>query len=464
MPPSPPPGTRDLYPLEAARRRFLTEAWRRVSIRHGFEEVDGPTFEHADLYAVKSGEGILGELFQAFSGKSPEEVERVKQSGRGPYALRPEFTPTLARMYAARAASLPKPAKWFMAGPFFRAERPQRGRLREFLQWNVDVLGLDIPQEMWNVKHAASREAVAEAKARMDAECISCCVAFLETVGLTPADVRVRLNDRAIVENWLHGFGVERDRVPSAFALLDQRERASSMGELASRSKAAGIESEAFLAYLTQPTGTMAPPSGVSIDAEFSALRGQLEALSIAEWIDVDLSIVRGLAYYTGTVFEVIALGERAVAGGGRYDNLVELFGGPPTPAVGFAMGDVVISLLLQDKGLMPKDEELMEAAGARPDAFVIAAKDDLDGAVLALLSRLRREGLHARRSYKATRNVGKLLKDAAAVRARIVIILESPTTANVKHLDRAEQQGPMPLDEAVEIAQQWTAERIGEP
>ena len=130
-----PTGTRDMYPADAAKRRFIMEAWRGVSVRHGFDEIDGPTFEHLDLYTVKSGEGIVSELF-AFQ----------RAGGEKDYALRPEFTPTLARMYAAKAGSLPKPTKWFMAGPFFRAERPQRGRLREFLQWNVDILGDPSPR------------------------------------------------------------------------------------------------------------------------------------------------------------------------------------------------------------------------------------------------------------------------------------------------------------------------------
>lgn len=136
-----PKGTRDFYPEDLLRRRYITEVWRAVSIRHGFEEIDGPTFEHSELYAVKSGEGILGELFQAFSGKAEDEREQVRETGNAPFALRPEFTPTLARMYAARAKQLPKPVRWFCVPNFFRAEKPQRGRLREFMQWNVDVIG-----------------------------------------------------------------------------------------------------------------------------------------------------------------------------------------------------------------------------------------------------------------------------------------------------------------------------------
>ena len=160
---SAPKGTRDLYPLEAARRRFLTETWRRAAIRHGFEEIDGPTFESLDLYTVKSGEGIVSELFQAYSGKNEAELEAIRAGKAAPYALRPEFTPTLARMYADRASSLPPVTKWFSVGPFFRAERPQRGRLREFLQWNVDQIG--------------------DATSGADAEVVASCVGALEAFG-----------------------------------------------------------------------------------------------------------------------------------------------------------------------------------------------------------------------------------------------------------------------------------------
>ncbi len=155
------------------------------------------------------------------------------------------------------------------------------------------------------------------------------------------------------------------------------------------------------------------------------------------------MRVVRGLAYYTGTVFEVHETtgAERAIAGGGRYDNLVELFGGPPTPAVGFAMGDVVISLVLQDKGLMPSDDQIARDLGLAPDAFVIAANDEAERHVLRpVLAALRREGLHARRSYRATRNIGKLLQEADKAGARYAVILESPDRAQVKNLHSKEQ------------------------
>ncbi|MBK7406480.1 MAG: histidine--tRNA ligase family protein [Phycisphaerales bacterium] len=439
-----PRGTRDLYPAEAARRRWLLERWREVSVRHGFEEVDGPTFEESDLYAVKSGEGILGELFQAFSGKSPDEVEQVKATGRGPFALRPEFTPTLARMYAARAAGLPKPCKWFMAGPFFRAERPQRGRLREFLQWNCDVLGLDIAPEKWHAEDAEGRAEVAESKARTDAEVIACCVAYLESTGLTPADVQVRVGSRTVVDGLLDDMRVPGEKHAEVFTLLDRRAKLG--GEAFAEAASGLLDVAAFDARREGLESAL--KAGGRADAGFDSaslmrLFASLDEMGLLSWCTPDLSIARGLAYYTGTVFEVIADGERAVAGGGRYDNLVELFGGPRTPAVGFAMGDVVLSLLLQDKGLMPSDEELMGLVGQRPQVFVLSnGTDEADAQVRRVVAVLRRGdlGLHVRHSYKATKNIGKLLKEASGWDARFAVIVESPGEASVKNLQTGQQ------------------------
>lgn len=454
----PPRGTRDLYPAEAARRRWLTERWREVSVRHGFEEVDGPTFEASDLYAVKSGDGILGELFQAFSGKSPDEVEQVKDTGRAPYALRPEFTPTLARMYAAKAAGLPKPCKWFMAGPFFRAERPQRGRLREFLQWNCDVLGLDIPAEKWNAEDAESRAEVAEAKARMDAECIACCVEFLRSIGLTHADIKVQVNHRELTERLAISAGVHFDQLQSMIWLLDNEAKLSDE-RLQQERERRGITREAwgqFGKLLERVSGihergSTAQEVAQELGLDFSSLARvslnlQQCGIDPGLWLQSSFSLVRGLAYYTGTVFEVIADGERAVAGGGRYDNLIELFGGPKTPAVGFAMGDVVLSLLLQDKGLMPSDDELMGLVGQHPDVFVLSNGDEAaDAQVRPTVAALRRggeslAGLHVRHSYKATKNVGKLLKEAAQQGARFAVIIEDAETCSVKDTRTNEQ------------------------
>ena len=301
-----PKGTRDFYPLELARRRWIEDKWRQTSIRHGFDEIDGPTFEHLDLYTVKSGDGIVSELFSF-----------TREGGNTRFALRPEFTPTLARMAAAKASSLSKPTKWFSICPYFRAERPQRGRLREFLQWNVDVIGDD------------SIDA--------DAECIACCAGMLEQAGCTPEHVKLRVSSRTAVASMIEQAGVSVEQMDAALVLLDKRNKLDA-AEFKKQADAIRFDIGAY--------DTMAADAG-SIDA-IELLQSNLESRGLSPWCEIDLSIVRGLAYYTGTVFEVHETtgAERAIAGGGRYDKLIELFNGPPTPAVGFAMGDVVLSLV----------------------------------------------------------------------------------------------------------------------
>lgn len=457
-----PKGTRDLYPEDMLRRRYIVQTWRDTAIRHGFEEIDGPTFETSELYAVKSGEGILGELFQAYSGKSPEEVERVQSTGRAPYATRPEFTPTGARMFAARAAQLNKPTRWFNIGPRFRAERPQRGRLREFLQFDCDVYGDD---------------GTVEGRARADAEVACAAASSLDVLGLrgelAPA---IHLNDRHFVSALLVDAGVDESRVSEALSLLDRKQKLP-VDAYAEQGRGIGIDIESFEARLRAASedGSDRPLFGV-----VSAIEARLPAGQSAR---VDPLLARGLAYYTGTVFEVIAEGERAVAGGGRYDNLIELLGGPPTPAVGFAMGDVVLSLLLEDKGLMPEGAALLEAvslapASVRPECFVISggSSDDdgaavMDRAVTRLVAGLRRgvesEGyrergdakpwdadrysvrpMHARSSDKATKNLKKLLADAERQHARFAAVLHErgqgePPTVQLKDLDSRKDLTP---------------------
>ncbi len=443
----PPNGTRDLYPIEAARRRFITEAWRRVAINHGFEEIDGPTFEHLELYTVKSGEGIVSELFSF-----------RREGGEKDFALRPEFTPTLARMYAARAGSLPKPTKWFTCGPFFRAERPQRGRLREFLQWNCDVIGLAVPEK-------PTPDDIAMAKATADAEVIACCVELFQSLGLTSSQIMCRFNDRTVAAKVIERCGNRLDAT-RVLVLLDKRAKMDAK-EFAAACAGMGFDAGKYDELMRGAIESARMGGGDPGDAgSLRLLTQRLDAMGMGEWCSIDAGIARGLAYYTGTVFEIIVDGERAVAGGGRYDNLIELFGGPPTPAVGFGMGDVVLSLVLQDKGLMPTDGELLEIAGQRPDVFVISnGTPEADAKLGSVVATLRRgnakavegvdtggtpvpraladrqdSGLHVRRSYKATKNVGKLLREAGDVRARFAVILESGMEATIKNLETGEQ------------------------
>lgn len=409
-----PKGTRDFYPDEMAWQTYLLDAWRRVSIRHGFDQVDGPIFETLDLYKIKSGDGIVSELFS---------FERT--GGDTTYALRPEFTPTLARMVAEKANALPKPIKWFCTPNLCRAERPQRGRLREFWQWNVDLLGSDA--------------------ATADAECILVAVDLLRELGLTSEHVRVRISHRDVVRKILLRLGVTEDKMTEAFALLDKRakmtteafiEEATKLGldearverfeQMCRRKYACGD-----VDHLRRSVGPDEPL------ADLYELDQALAQFGLADWCEYDLGIVRGLAYYTGTVFEIHETTgvERALAGGGRYDKLIETFGGPKMPAVGFGMGDVVLSNVLMDKDLKP------ESVAPRPDAYVIAMSDEAAARQWGLVADLRASGLHVRFSYKATRNLGKLIKDANQARARFAVILnDQGTNVEVKNLDEGDQ------------------------
>lgn len=396
-----PKGTRDFYPEEQARRRYLHDAWRRVSIRHGFDEVDGPIFESLDLYKVKSGEGIVSELFH-FTDRGDREL-----------AIRPEFTPTLARMVAAKANGLPKPIKWFCTPNLCRAEKPQRGRLREFDQWNIDMLGLDSLQA--------------------DAEVIAVACDLLKELGVTPDQVKCKISHREVARVILSSLGVADEQMQDAFNLLDARAKLPPEVFI-EKAGALGMSEQAierFSALCSKPyainaLSDMAKDAGLGPTAQVASdtlaeLSLWLTRLDLLNWCEFDLSIVRGLAYYTGTVFElhVTSGKERALGGGGRYDGLIELFGGPKMSGVGFGMGDVVLSNLLEDLGLPLTDES------NRPDVFVVALDDASADQVPAVLTRLRAQGIHARTSYKTTRNVGKLLKEADACRARYAVILE---------------------------------------
>jgi len=422
-----PKGTRDFYPGDLAVRRHIEHAWRSASIDCGFDEVEGPMFEHLELYTAKSGDGIVSELFSF-----------RRAGGENDYALRPEFTPTLARMVAARAGSLPVPVKWFAIPNMFRAERPQRGRLREFIQWNIDVCGTE--------------------GAATDIDVIAVAILALERLGLRPTDVQVHVSHRVAIARMLGALGVPAEKTAEAMTLLDRRDKLKPE-EFVQRAAALGLSADAVARFdtaaratqrLSEPLAGLAAKIGIPAE-EFAALeevRAAADRAGILDWCSVDVGIVRGLAYYTGTVFEIheTSGAERAVAGGGRYDGLVELFGGPKMPACGFGMGDVVLANVLRDRKLLPEDGA---ALLPRPDAFVISAGGELAEAELPrMLMRLRRAGLHARSSAKATRNVGKLLGDAGKARARFAVILGAELADGqvaVKDLDAGAQQ-TMPL------------------
>jgi histidyl-tRNA synthetase len=418
------PGFREFYPADLALRTHIVQTWRTVATRYGFEEYDGPPLEPLELYTAKSGDEIVGQLY-SFTDKGGREV-----------ALRPEMTPTLARMVAARANGLKKPIRWFAIPQLFRYERQQRGRLREHFQLNCDLIGEPGPLG--------------------DAEIIALAVDVMRAFGLGPGDVRVRLSDRRVLRALLVGAGVTEACLPAAYQAVDKIERVPRPA-LSEQLATAGIPAAtiervfeiATLRGLPAVEAALATVGGG--EAAGLPLRRVVEglgAMGLAEFVEVDLSIVRGLAYYTGTVFELFDAGRtlRAICGGGRYDGLLDALGGVDLPALGFGMGDVVLAELLRDRGLAP-------AGGGTVDVFLAAITEDDLPHVLALAHQLRDAGLRAEYAL-GVQAVGKQLKLADARNARLAVVIGPDDRARgevvLKDLGGKSQE-PVPRDQVVE-------------
>ncbi len=390
------PGFRDFPPEDLARRSHILEAWRRVAQRYGFLEYDGPPLEPLELYVEKSGEEIVGQLYN-FTDKGGREV-----------ALRPEMTPSLARILAERSRALPKPIRWFSMPQLFRYERQQRGRLREHFQWNVDVVG--------------------EADVGADAEVAAVAVDGLRELGLTSDDFHCRASDRRLLSAVLrHGVGVAEKGLPAAFGVIDKMERMPRDQAVRKLAEETGLEgavaAEALELFaqggLDDVTSAFGAPDEVAEAAlPLRAFTARLDAMGLGDFVEVDLRIVRGLAYYTGIVFELFdRKGElRAICGGGRYDRLLELVGGEPLPAVGFGMGDVVLGELLSERGLLPGGERSL-------DYFVVAVSDDLRDRALGVAHSLREQGYRVAYALRS-QSVRKQFSQAGTEGAREVVVL----------------------------------------
>jgi histidyl-tRNA synthetase len=418
------PGFRDFYPAELALRTHIIRTWRAVATRYGFEEYDGPPLEPLELYTAKSGDEIVGQLYN-FTDKGGRDV-----------ALRPEMTPTLARMVAARANGLKKPIRWFAIPQLFRYERQQRGRLREHFQLNCDLIGEPGPLG--------------------DAEILALAVDVMRGFGLGPADVRVRLSDRRVLRALLHGAGVTDSQLGAAFQAVDKIERfdRAALVEQLQRAGLApraveGVFEVAALRGLPAVDAALARVAGG--EESGTPLRRVVEALGamgLGEFLEVDLSIVRGLAYYTGTVIELFDAGRtlRAICGGGRYDGLLQALGGVDLPALGFGMGDVVLGELLRDRGLGPSDASSI-------DVFLAGVTEEDLPFVLGLAHELRDAGLRTEYALGALA-VGKQLRLAGARNARLAVVIGPDDRAQgevmVKDL-RGQAQEPVPRDRVVD-------------
>jgi histidyl-tRNA synthetase len=427
------PGFRDFYPAELALRAHIFGTWRAVAARYGFEEYDGPPLEPLELYTAKSGDEIVGQLY-AFTDKGGREV-----------AMRPEMTPTLARMVAARANGLKKPIRWFSIPQLFRYERQQRGRLREHFQLNADLIGEPGPLG--------------------DAEIIALAVDSVRAFGLGPSDFRVRLSDRRLLTAVLRGLGLDDAQTAVVYQVLDKLARvpeAVSVERMGQAGLGRGVIDRILELARARTWDALAGgaadlagwgEAGAPLERTIAAL----DAMGLGGYLDLDLGIVRGLAYYTGTVFELFdARGElRAICGGGRYDNLLAALGGVDLPALGFGMGDVVLGELLRDRGLEP-------AVTASVDVFLAAIGSDDLPTMLGLAHELREAGLRAEYAL-APQAVGKQLKLADSRRARLAIVIGPDDRARgevmVKDLAGNTQRG-VAREQVVRVA----AETIARP
>jgi histidyl-tRNA synthetase len=410
-------GTRDFYPPDMAIRNFIVDGWKKVSLRNGFEEYDGPIFEYLKMYQIKSGDEIVEQLFS------------LTDRGGRDLALRPEITPTLARMVNQQINALPKPIKWFSVPRLLRAERPQKGRLREFFQWNIDIIGVDQPLA--------------------DAEIIFTTVDYLRNVGLTPNDIKVRISSRKLLAAMLKSYGVPDEKLESLYVVLDKK--AKLPADTFEKMLAEQVPDKEILAKISafmkidsiQELGELIDAGSEEFVAynEIKEVLATLEIMGVGDFCIYDPSIVRGLAYYTGIVFEVHdAVGDlRAICGGGRYDNLLRDFGGPAISATGMGMGDCVLEILLKERGLL---EAKIPKRGL--DYFVTFAEQYGGGTIYKIAAELRFRGFSAAFSYKTKSGLSKQLKEASSQNAKKCIIIGEEFKENkltIKDMATGEQE-----------------------
>jgi len=410
------PGFRDFFPDDAALRNHIFSVWRDVARRYGFEEYDGPPLESLELYTEKSGEEIVGQLY-SFEDKGGRAV-----------SLRPEMTPTLARMVAQRARALKKPIRWFTLPQLFRYERQQRGRLREHFQLNMDIIGEPGPLA--------------------DADVIAAGIDIVRAFGLTERDFRVRVSDRRVAHALLVGQGLTEQQIAIAYAHIDKLEREPRDELLQNLARASGLSEAGAqhalaigdLRTLKDVRNALRDDAGDEDETATPLLEclEALDAMGLGGFIDVDLSVVRGLAYYTGIVFELFDARRslRAICGGGRYDGLLLALGGIDLPAVGFGMGDVVLGELVKSRAVMLPSRRL--------DVFLVAVTVEDIPTVLRLAREVRENGRSVEFALKH-QSVAKQLKLAAA-RSAVHAVLIGPDeraakVAVVRRLDTGVEQ-----------------------
>lgn len=412
-------GTRDFYPEEMAVRTWLYGTMRSVAESFGYQEYEAPLIESLELYAAKSGEELVERQSYVLTDREGQQI-----------ALRPELTPSLARMIAQRQQQLSFPVRWWSFGPFWRHERTQRGRKREFFQWNVDMLGAESPEA--------------------DAENVAVLATFFRRVGLDPEKVLILVNDRRLINAEFGEFGIAPDLRAPASAWIDRRGKMEAEAWEAD-GKEIGITDE----QMARVEGMLNDKELWKQSPELTRFFAAGDALGISEYLRFDPSIIRGLLYYTGTVFEAWEVGgeiRRSILGGGRYDNLLADVGGTPVPAVGYAMGDVVITLLLEKYGLLPKD------LSAQPASVLVTVFDqDLMPASFRLATALRAAGI-ATAVYPAPVKLPRQFKYADKISARLALVIGPDEAAQqlvtVKDLASGTQQ-TLSQDQVVDAVRQ---------
>ena len=415
-------GTREFYPEEMAVRRWLYEQLQAVSHSFGYQEYDGPLLETIDLYAAKSGEELVKKQSFVFADRGGDEV-----------TLRPELTPSLARMVAQKQRELTYPLRWWSFGPFWRYERPQKGRTREFFQWNADLIGADSPEA--------------------DAELVSICVNFFKRVGLTPEQVEIVVNDRQLVDSELGKIGVSQELKPVIIRLVDRRDKMS----------ADAWDGFALESGLTQQQldGLKVMLADVDLwknSENLTRFFAALASMGVEGYVSFDPQIIRGLDYYTGIVFEARDRDKegRAILGGGHYGNLVGDVGGDPLPGVGFAMGDVMVTLVLEKYGCIPP------LAKSPVQVLTTVFDEDGTGKAFALAQKLRDGGIRAA-SYLEYTKLPKQFKYADRIGARFITIIGPDEAAQgmvtIKDL-QTRSQVTVPQTEIVKQLREMLAEQ----
>jgi histidyl-tRNA synthetase len=410
-------GTREFYPRQMELRRWLYAKIEATATQFGYEEWDGPFLEKIDLYAAKSGEELVNEQSFVFPDRGGDKI-----------ALRPELTPSLARMVAQKQNELVYPLRWWSFGPFWRYERPQKGRSREFFQWNIDMIGVE--------------------SAEADAELVGICVTFLKSVNIKPDQVKVLVNHRELIDAELSKLGVANDLKKAVFRLIDRKDKMSYEN----------WEATALEAGLTQKQleGLVVLLENKDLWRESEYLRtvfSILEKMGVAEYVVYDPKIIRGLDYYTGLVFEAWDVGGdgRSILGGGHYSNLIGDVGGSPLGGVGFAMGDMMMTVILEKYGLLP------QFSAFEKTVFVTVFDDSLMLSSVGFASELRSIGVKTI-CYPEIAKLQKQFKyaDRLGIELAVVIGPDEDAEGNVtlKDLKNGSQETLKREDAQVKIKQ----------